>query len=319
MTVLETAGSHDPAAGSGGVRRLHSAQRPTPAQQQWRTEMSTFTKKTVHDFSTFPVEPDDPHCQAEAAVAILRNDILSADEVLAMKPLKEDLRHALDVVTTHLRECGDVLAPLLPGCRDWRVLEEGIWIGDTHHTSVTEAMLALTVWAGWNLGLSLNDWDVLRSLRQPLDAYGRCRTYVPRRLEALLSWPFDTCRDCDDELHRLEVMAVQEITWAKQATGPRDNSGQTGSSEAGRSISAEQIEATADEGAAETPATTSSNATTKKRRPAYDRDHLWLRWYEEEKLTPAKIRVRWIRMDPKNKVSREVVIEGLKKARREKK
>jgi hypothetical protein len=282
---------------------------------------TSFTPKSVHDFSAFPIKPDDPRCQEEAAVAILRNDVLGADEVLAMKPSEEDLRHALDVVTTHLRECGDVLAPLLPDCRDWRVFEEGIWVGGAHYTSVTEAMLALAVWAGWNLGLSLHDWDVLRSLRQPLDVYGRCRTYMPQRLEVLLSWPSDAYRDCDDELHHLEAMAVQEITWARQATGSRDDSGQAARSEADRPISVGQVDVAPGEGSAKTPDTADPKATTadRPRRPAYERDHLWLRWKDEEGMTPAKIRDRWNTTNPRARVSREVVTEGLKKASLEKK
>ncbi len=35
----------------------------------------------------------------------------------------------------------------------------------------------------------------------------------------------------------------------------------------------------------------------KPRRPAFDRDHLWLKWQEEDGLTPAAIRARWNEMD----------------------
>ena len=70
-------------------------------------------------------------------------------------------------------------------------------------------------------------------------------------------------------------------------------------------------------------------------RPAHERDHLWLRWREEDGLTPAKIRDRWDSMtdedreavcpdacervgDASMKAGREVVVKGLKKARGEK-
>jgi hypothetical protein len=70
-------------------------------------------------------------------------------------------------------------------------------------------------------------------------------------------------------------------------------------------------------------------------RPAYQRDHLWLKWREEESLTPAKIRDRWDSMtderrkgacpgacervgNASKKAGREVVVKGLKKARAEK-
>ena len=72
-----------------------------------------------------------------------------------------------------------------------------------------------------------------------------------------------------------------------------------------------------------------------KKRPAYERDHLWLKWNEDESLTPAKIRDRWDDMtdedrkatcpgacdrvsDGSKKAGREVVVKGIKKARGEK-
>ena len=78
-------------------------------------------------------------------------------------------------------------------------------------------------------------------------------------------------------------------------------------------------------------------ATGTRRRPAYDRDHLWLRWHEQDKMGPAKIRDGWDGMsDDERKTAcprawetisgdgakmkksgREVVITGLKKARKE--
>ena len=75
-----------------------------------------------------------------------------------------------------------------------------------------------------------------------------------------------------------------------------------------------------------------------RRRPAYDRDHLWLDWRLQGKMAPAAIRDRWDGMsdderkamcpcawqsiggdDAKTKRSgRAVVVNGLKKARKEK-
>lgn len=68
------------------------------------------------------------------------------------------------------------------------------------------------------------------------------------------------------------------------------------------------------------------------RRPAYERDHLWLRWRDVEGLRPAAIRDRWNRMSGEERKSicprcadqigsdetgREVVKKALKQARRE--
>lgn len=70
------------------------------------------------------------------------------------------------------------------------------------------------------------------------------------------------------------------------------------------------------------------------KRPAYLRDHRWLKWNVEEKLTPAKIRDRWNNMDEfsrdmvcptqcealkAGRLGRQVVEHALKTARKEKK
>jgi hypothetical protein len=54
-------------------------------------------------------------------------------------------------------------------------------------------------------------------------------------------------------------------------------------------------------------------------RPCYERDHTFLRWAEEEDMTPAPIRNRWNEKNPKDKVTIEVVKKGLRAARRDKK
>jgi hypothetical protein len=67
-------------------------------------------------------------------------------------------------------------------------------------------------------------------------------------------------------------------------------------------------------------------AQTDKRRPCYERDHLWLQWHEEEGLGPAAIRDRWNQEFAQHggakigvkRAGFDVVAEGLKKARKEK-
>jgi hypothetical protein len=62
-----------------------------------------------------------------------------------------------------------------------------------------------------------------------------------------------------------------------------------------------------------------------RRRPCYDRDHLWLQWSEHDNLKPAAIRNRWNEEYQKHggqpigkgRSGREVVKEGLRKARAE--
>lgn len=62
-----------------------------------------------------------------------------------------------------------------------------------------------------------------------------------------------------------------------------------------------------------------------KRRPCYDRDHLWLMWREDEKMGPAAIRDRWNREFARyggqgiatGRPGRDVVKEGLRKAKAE--
>jgi hypothetical protein len=81
-----------------------------------------------------------------------------------------------------------------------------------------------------------------------------------------------------------------------------------------------------------------ANEATGKR-PAYRRDQLWLNWYEEDHLGPAKIRDRWDAMsdheriaacstccervggndDKSRRAGREVVKNGLKEARKDRK
>jgi hypothetical protein len=64
---------------------------------------------------------------------------------------------------------------------------------------------------------------------------------------------------------------------------------------------------------------------TRSRRPCYARDHLWLRWAEEEGMKPAKIRDRWNEEHRKHGGAKigpgrpglDVVKQGLKKARAE--
>jgi hypothetical protein len=73
------------------------------------------------------------------------------------------------------------------------------------------------------------------------------------------------------------------------------------------------------------PAAPAAGASNKPRRPCYDRDHLWLRWHEEEGMNPAAIRDRWNREYQQHGGERIaakkrglfVVIEGLKKAKEE--
>lgn len=67
-------------------------------------------------------------------------------------------------------------------------------------------------------------------------------------------------------------------------------------------------------------------ASVAKKRPCHDRDHLWLRWHEEERMGPAAIRDRWNQghQHPDDRISadkrgRATVITALKKARCEKK
>lgn len=67
----------------------------------------------------------------------------------------------------------------------------------------------------------------------------------------------------------------------------------------------------------------------KKRRPAYARDHLWLKWQEAEGLTPAKIRDRWNEMEDFSReticpgcpdmVMTELVVTSLKRAKKDRK
>jgi hypothetical protein len=52
-------------------------------------------------------------------------------------------------------------------------------------------------------------------------------------------------------------------------------------------------------------------------RPCYERDHTWLRWKDQEHMTPKAIRTRWNAANPHSKVSAAVVKAGLRTARRE--
>jgi hypothetical protein len=54
-----------------------------------------------------------------------------------------------------------------------------------------------------------------------------------------------------------------------------------------------------------------------KTRPAFERDHLFLKWHEEG-LKPAEIRVRWNKENPKKPVKQPVVKQALKRAKGEK-
>ena len=66
-------------------------------------------------------------------------------------------------------------------------------------------------------------------------------------------------------------------------------------------------------------------ANANARRPCYVRDHLWLKWHDEEGLGIAAIRDRWNRecgqhggrSIGKGRPGRDVVKEGLRKAREE--
>jgi hypothetical protein len=55
------------------------------------------------------------------------------------------------------------------------------------------------------------------------------------------------------------------------------------------------IDATLSEIVTASPATLTHDEP-RKRRPAYERDHLWLQWHEDDRLGPAKIRDRWNRL-----------------------
>jgi hypothetical protein len=67
----------------------------------------------------------------------------------------------------------------------------------------------------------------------------------------------------------------------------------------------------------------SATLTQTVNRPCHDRDHLWLRWNEEEKIGPAKIRDRWNtecglcggKPIAKGRSGRDVVKAGLRQAR----
>ena len=66
----------------------------------------------------------------------------------------------------------------------------------------------------------------------------------------------------------------------------------------------------------------STGAEDRTKRRCYHRDHIWLRWAEDEGMTPAPIRDRWNREHPTDKIGpkdsgREVVKKGLDKARAE--
>jgi hypothetical protein len=77
--------------------------------------------------------------------------------------------------------------------------------------------------------------------------------------------------------------------------------------------------AEADKGKAKGAGQPEAGEARKPQRPCYDRDHTWLRWAEEEGMTPARIRDRWNKEHPTEKVSngdagRDTVKKGLSRA-----
>lgn len=65
------------------------------------------------------------------------------------------------------------------------------------------------------------------------------------------------------------------------------------------------------------PASALRDPQSKGKRPAYDRDHEWLRLKREHNLTPAKIRKLWNEKHPFDPVETATVKKGIQKAERE--